>query len=235
VPCGRSDFGSTMATPQPSTRVYRTMCRRSMYWQPRAAAASARSARAPLLQDLRDLGPKRNPPFLAPLPLQLDVTGGPEGDVSLTQRDGLEDVASAIAPVCKLRKREDAIMASVIDVDVEQLHERSLVRIRQRSQEHGVHDAEECGRRADVKRDSQGDDRRKAGSLPDGPKPVPKILKYRNTGFGRGSGLNGQLIMPCCFQGGPVSGRKRSRRGIEPTAADARAGGNPSVILADTP
>jgi hypothetical protein len=106
---------------------------------------------------------------------------------SADRTDRLEDVASAIAPVCKLRKREDAIVASVIDVDVEQLHERSLVRIRQRSQEHGVHDAEDCGRRAHAKPDRQGHDRRKAGSLPDGPTRVPEVLKYRHTDLGRDS------------------------------------------------
>jgi hypothetical protein len=102
--------------------------------------------------------------------------------------DGLEDVASAISPVRKLRQRKDAIVASVIDVDVEQLHERSLARIRQRSQEDGVHDAENGGRRANAKRDRQGDDHRKAWSLADGPKRVSEILRYRHTDLGRDCG-----------------------------------------------
>jgi hypothetical protein len=43
----------------------------------------------PFLQDVRGLWPERNRAFLAPLPLQLDVAGGLEGDVPLAQRGNL--------------------------------------------------------------------------------------------------------------------------------------------------
>src|SRR5215471_12762769 len=54
--------------------------------------------------------------------------------------DGLENVASAIAPVDELGKRERANVASALAV--EELHQRSLGRIWQRSHENGVDDAE---------------------------------------------------------------------------------------------
>src|SRR5215471_8875246 len=72
--------------------------------------------------------------------------------------DGLENVASALA--------------------VEELHQRSLGRIWQRSHENGVDDAENRARRAYAKSDRQGHDQRKAGSLPDGPNGLPEVLKH---------------------------------------------------------
>jgi hypothetical protein len=80
-----------------------------------------------------------------------------------TRSPRFEDVAPAIAPVDELWKREYGSIASAIGI--EQRHQRRLRRIRQRSQENGVHDGEDCGRRTHAKRDGQGHHHREAGSL----------------------------------------------------------------------
>src|SRR5215471_2384167 len=118
-------------------------------------------------------------------PEQLLSFTGPAED--LTARgvcaDGLENVASAIAPVDELGKRERADVAAVLAV--EQLHQRPLSRIRERSHENGVHDAENGARRAHPESDSQGHDHGEAGGLPDGPKCVADVLEHAHAVLGR--------------------------------------------------
>jgi hypothetical protein len=121
---------------------------------------------------------------------QLRLAGAAEGFTARTERAyGLEDVASAIAPVDELWKREYGSIASAIGV--EQLYQRRLGRIRQRAQQNGVHDAEDCGRRAHAERDGQGHDHREAGSLPDGPKREAEVLKHRHAALGRSCSWHG--------------------------------------------
>lgn len=110
---------------------------------------------------------------------QLRLAGAAECFAARAERaHGFEDVAPAIAPVDELWKREYGSIASAIGI--EQLHQRRLRGIRQRSQENGVHDGEDCGRRTHAKRDGQSHHSREAGSLPDGPKRVPEVLKRRH-------------------------------------------------------